>query len=224
MTVHEHPEPLRTRPVLRGWSHALAVPAAVLFTGALAERCLGDGPRLASMIVYGVSLVVMYGWSALYHIVTWSPAQRRFMQQVDHANIFIVIAATSTAIGATVLAGWERVALLTAVWTPTVIGLALTGLRVRLPAWLRVVLYISTGLTGLIALPGLLAALPLPAILTLVAGGVLYTVGGVIYSAKIPNPLPHVFGYHEIFHLFVIAGGIAFGIVVWVWVVPFVQT
>jgi hemolysin III len=214
---------MRSRPVLRGWSHALAVPAAMLFTGALAMRCLGDRPRLTSMIVYGLSLILMYGWSAVYHIVTWSPARRRFMQQIDHANIFIVIAATATAIGANLLAGWERVALLVAVWTPTVIGLVLTGLRIRLPSWLRTVFYISIGLTGLIALPGLLAALPLSAILILVAGGLLYAIGGVIYSAKAPNPAPRIFGYHEIFHLFVIAGGVAFGIVVWVWVVPFVR-
>ncbi len=223
MTAHVHAQPLTSRPVLRGWSHALAVPAAMLFTGALAERCLGDRPRLASMIVYGLSLIVMYGWSAAYHIVTWSPVQRRFMRQVDHANIFLVIAATSTAIGANVLDGWQRVALLVAVWTPTVIGLLMMGLRVRLTSGVRVALYIATGLTGLIALPGLLAALPLPAILILIAGGLLYAIGGVVYSARVPNPAPRIFGYHEVFHLLVIAGGIAFGIVVWVWVVPFVR-
>src|SRR4051794_28410950 len=132
MTAHAYAQPSTLRPVLRGWSHALAVPAAVLFTGALAVRCLGDRPRLASMIVYGLSLILMFGWSAAYHIVTWSPDRRQFMRQVDHANIFLVIAATSTAIGATVLEGWQRIALLAAVWTPTAIGLLLTVLRVQL--------------------------------------------------------------------------------------------
>jgi hemolysin III len=209
------------RPLLRGWSHALAAPLAAVFTVALAARCLGDSPRLITMIVYGLSLMLMYGWSAAYHIVTWEPARRQFMRQVDHANIFIVIAATSTAIGLNVLGGWERFALLVAVWVPTILGVLMNVLRIRLPSGPRVGLYIATGLAGLVALPGLLSALPLPAILLLIAGGVLYAVGGLIYSTQVPDPAPRVFGYHEVFHLFVLAGGAAFGFVVWTWVVPF---
>jgi hemolysin III len=208
--------------MLRGWSHALAAPLSVAFTVALCTRCLGDRPRLGTMLVYGLSLVVMYGWSAAYHIVTWRPAQRRIMRQVDHANIFIVIAATSTAIGLNVLGGRERVALLVAVWVPTLLGVLMTARQVRLPSGVRVGLYLATGLAGLVALPGLLSALPPVAILTLIAGGILYAVGGLIYSTHRPDPAPRVFGYHEVFHLFVIAGGAAFGVVVWVWVVPFV--
>ena len=209
------------RPMLRGWSHALAAPLAAVFTVALAARCLEDPPRLISVLVYGLSLILMYGWSAAYHMVTWGPARRQFMRQIDHANIFIVIAATATAIGLNVLVGWERVALLIAVWAPTILGVMMTVLRVRLPSGPRVGLYIATGLAGLVALPGLLAALPPPAILLLIAGGVLYATGGLIYSTRVPDPAPRVFGYHEVFHLFVLAGGAAFGFVVWTWVVPF---
>jgi hemolysin III len=93
--------------------------------------------------------------------------------------------------------------------------------HVRLSAVPRVGLYLLTGLTGVIALPGLLAALPPLAIVGIVAGGVLYAVGGVIYALERPNPYPRVFGYHEIFHLLVIAGSVAFGAVIWIWVVPF---
>jgi hemolysin III len=222
MSVQAETRLATARPILRGWSHALAAPLAAAFTAALCARCLGDRPRLATMLVYGLSLVLMYAWSAAYHIVTWGPTGRQIMRQVDHANIFIVIAATSTAIGLNVLDGWERVACLVAVWVPTVLGVLMTVLRVRLPSGPRVALYIATGLAGLVALPGLLSALPLPAILLLILGGLLYATGGLIYSTQRPDPAPHVFGYHEVFHLFVIAGGAAFGLVVWVWVVPFV--
>jgi hemolysin III len=207
--------------MLRGWSHAFAAPVAAVFTLGLAARCLGDRPLFATMVVYGLSLVLMYGWSAAYHIVTWGPTHRQIMRRVDHANIFLVIAATSTAIGMNVLGGWERIALLVAVWVPTVVGVLMNVLQIRLPSWPRLGLYLATGLAGLVALPGLLVALPTPAILTLVVGGLLYAAGGLIYSLRAPNPFPRVFGYHEVFHLFVVAGGAAFGYVVWVWVVPF---
>ena len=118
--------------MLRGWSHAIAAPIALGFTVALAVRCIGDGPRLASMLVYGLSLALMYGWSAAYHIVTWPRDRRRLMRQVDHANIYLVIAATSTAIGVNILGGWERTVVLAAIWVFAVCGMLATVLSARL--------------------------------------------------------------------------------------------
>jgi len=208
------------RPLLRGWSHALAVPLAGIFTVALAERCVGDGARLFSMLVYGLSLMVMYGWSAAYHIVTWSPRHRRLMRQVDHANIFVVIAATSTAIGSNVLDGSQRVILLASVWLLALVGLAMNLLRIHLSPGPRVALYLATGLTGLVAIPGILDVLPPLAIAIGVLGGILYALGGLVYSVRRPDPLPRIFGYHEVFHVLVLAGGLAYAVVIWVWVVP----
>ena len=127
--------------MLRGWSHAIAAPIALGFTVALGVRCIGDGPRLASMLVYGLSLALMYGWSAAYHIVTWPRDRRRLMRQVDHANIYLVIAATSTAIGVNILGGWERTVVLAAIWVFAVCGMLATVLSARLPSALRVGLY-----------------------------------------------------------------------------------
>ena len=209
------------RPLLRGWSHAVAALGALAFTAALVARCLGDLPRLSTMLLYGLSSVGLFACSAAYHVVTWSPERRKIWRALDHGNIYVMIAATSTAIGANVLVGWERVALLTSVWLIAAIGVAVSVFHVRLSAAPRVGLYLLTGLTGVIALPGLLAALPLAAIAGIVVGGLLYAVGGAIYALRRPNPFPRVFGYHEVFHLLVIAGGIAFGAVIWIWVVPF---
>ena len=210
-----------SRPLLRGWSHAVAVFGAAAFTVALAVRCLDDAPRLSTMLLYGLSSVVLFGCSAVYHVITWSPERRKILRALDHGNIYVMIAATSTAIGANVLGGWERIALLASVWSLAAIGLLVSVFHVRLSAGPRVGLCLLTGLTGLIALPGLLSTLAPLALAGIVAGGLLYAVGGVIYALRRPNPFPRVFGYHEIFHLLVIAGGIAFGAVIWFWVVPF---
>lgn len=209
------------RPLLRGWSHALATFGALAFTIALVVRCLGDVPRLSTMLLYGLSSVGLFACSAVYHMVTWSPARRRMLRALDHGNIYLMIAATSTAIGANVLVGWERVALLASVWSLAAIGIVVSVFHIRLSAGPRVGLCLLTGFTGVIALPGLLTALPPLAVTGIVAGGLIYAVGGVVYALRRPNPFPRVFGYHELFHVLVIAGGAVFGAVIWVWVVPF---
>jgi hemolysin III len=209
------------RPTLRGWSHAVAAPVALVFTVALAARTIDNGPRLASMVLYGLSLVLMYAWSAAYHIVTWPPDRRLLMRQVDHANIYLVIAGTSTAVGANVLGGWERLLVLTAIWVFAICGMFTTVFSARLPSGVRVSLYLAVGLIGFVTVPSLLTVLPLAAVAGLVAGGLLYAVGGAVYSLRRPDPFPLVFGYHEVFHILVLAAGAAFALVVWFWVVPF---
>lgn len=213
----------RDRPLLRGWSHVVATGLAAILTIALAIRCLGDGPRLATMMLYGITSIGLFACSSLYHVITWTPSRRKIMRALDHGNIYVMIAATTTAIGVNVLHGWERVALLSSVWGIALIGVAVSVLHVRLTRGPRLALYLTTGLTGLIALPGLLAALPPLAIGGIVTGGLLYAVGGVIYAMKRPDPIPHIFGYHEIFHLLVIFGSAAYASVIWIWVVPFVR-
>jgi len=113
------------------------------------------------------------------------------------------------------------VALLASVWSIAAVGVAISVFHVRFGAGPRVGLCLLTGLTGVIALPGLVTALPMQAVAAIAAGGLLYAVGGVIYARKQPNPLPRVFGYHEVFHLLVIAGSAVYGAVIWVWVIPF---
>jgi hemolysin III len=213
----------RARPILRGWSHAVAALGAVALTVGLVVRCLGDGPRLSLMLLYGLTSVGLFACSALYHVVTWTPARRKVMRALDHGNIYLMIAATTTAIGGSVLDGWERIALLGSVWVIALIGVLVTVFHVRLARGPRLGLYLGTGLTGVIALPGLLTALPMTAVGGIVTGGLLYAVGGVIYALRRPDPFPRVFGYHEIFHLLVIAAAASYAAVIWFWVVPFVR-
>ena len=207
-------------PLLRGWSHTVAASGAVIFTVALIQHVSASGLPLATWLLYGLSSIWLFACSAAYHLVNWSPTRRKALRALDHGNIYVVTAATWTAVGANVLDGGQRLVLLTTVWALAIISVSVTFFHVRLAATPRVGLCLVTGFSGVIAAPGLLVALPLEAIGSGLAGAVLYTIGGVVYALRRPDPFPSVFGYHEVFHLLVIAGATAFGTVIWVWVVP----
>ncbi|MEO5952732.1 MAG: hemolysin III family protein [Chloroflexia bacterium] len=209
------------RPLLRGWFHAAAAVIAVVFTIALAIASWQDGQRLVSMLVFGLSMVELYTVSAIYHIGTWSPRVKRVLRSVDHTNIFVVIAGTYTAICFNVLDGWIRDTILIVIWLLAIFGLILAIFKPRVPRWVGTGIYIGMGWVIVLALPSLLAALPWQALTVLAIGGVLYTLGAVVYALKRPNPFPKVLGFHEVFHLFVIAGSVAHSIVVWIWVLPY---
>jgi hemolysin III len=209
------------KPLLRGWFHAAAALAAVALTIALCWRSSDDLPRLFSMLIFGLSMIALYTVSAIYNIGNWGGAVGRCLRSLDHANIFLLIAGTYTPICFNVLHGWVRYGLLLTIWLLAVSGVALAIFTVRVPRWVRTGLYIGMGWVGLLALPALGEALAWEALALLFLGGLFYTVGAVIYGCRRPNPFPRVFGFHEIFHLFVIAGGMAFTASIWFWALPF---
>jgi hemolysin III len=215
----------KEKPLLRGWFHALAAVGSVIFTIALVWQSRNDIPRLVSMLIFGLCMIELFAVSAVYHIIHWTPARRRVLRALDHTNIFLLIAGTYTPLCYNVLSGWSRAALLITIWLLAAAGVCLTifDLRWHVPRWVNVVLYIGMGWVAVLALPAFLAVLPWPAVGVLVLGGLFYTIGAVIYARKRPDPLPHIFGYHEIFHLFVIAGGAAFASCIWIWALPFVH-
>jgi hemolysin III len=206
---------------LRGWSHAIAAFASLVFTIVLAFVSANDPPRMLTMLVFGGSMIVLYTVSAVYHIGRWTPRVHRVLRSLDHANIFLLIAGTYTPICFNLLDGWLRVFMLATIWTLALAGIGLSVVTLKLPRWVSTSLYIGLGWVSLIAIPGMLEAIGWTGLLVLVAGGVFYTVGAVIYALKRPNPFPRVFGFHEIFHLFVIAGSVAFAVVVCVWALPY---
>jgi hemolysin III len=209
-----------SQPLLRGWLHAVAGVVAAGFTLALVPYVVGDWLRLTTLLLYGLASVWLFACSAVYHIVTWSPSRLKVLRAVDRGNIYVVIAATCTAISGNVLDGWQRIVPLVAVWMFTLIGVTMTVADVRISAAPRVALYVLTGLTSALAAPALIASLPVEAIITIIYGALLYIVGGVVYALHQPDPFPRVFGYHEVFHLLVIAGSVVFGTVIWCWVLP----
>lgn len=209
------------KPLLRGWSHALAAGAAVILTIVLCWQSRADVPRLLSLLIYGLSMIELYTVSAVYHVGTWGNTTRLKLRALDHANIFVLIAGTYTPLCFNVLNGWVRVALLVTIWALALAGIGIALFNLRLPRWVSTSLYIGMGWVALFALPAFLAHLPWLFVATLVLGGALYTIGAVVYARRLPNPFPRIFGFHEVFHLFVIAGSIAFAVAIWVWALPF---
>ena len=210
-----------TKPLLRGRLHAVAAVGAVAVTVALALRSLHDPVRLASLIVFGLSMVELYSVSALYHIGAWSARTRRTLRALDHANIFVLIAGTYTPICVNVLSGDLRLIVLGTVWGLALVGIATTVLAFRLPRWALSGLYLALGWVAVIPFPTLASLLPWPALALLVSGGLFYSFGAVVYARRWPDPFPRVFGFHEVFHSFVIAGSAAFALMIAIWVVPF---
>jgi hemolysin III len=221
MNTFSTASPPTVRPLLRGWSHALATGAAVVATAALASRTADDPARLASLLVYGASLILLFGASAIYHLGGWQGQRRAFFRAIDHAGIFVVIAGTYTPVGVIVLAGGLGTAMLVFIWLLAAIGVVISAAPIELPRWIRVGLYACMGWTAVVPTAALVQALPLTATALVVVGGVLYSIGAVIYARRRPDPLPRIFGFHELFHLLVIAGCAAQFAVIWIWVVPF---
>ena len=203
------------KPLMRGWSHACAAVAAVVLTIALLWQVAGDVPRMVSILIFGLSMTLLYVVSAVYHIGPWEGRKRTVLRSLDHANIYLLIAGTYTPICVIVLSGGLRTFVLALIWTLAVVGVGSAVLSLRLPRWVSTSLYMGMGWASVIVAPALVRALPLSICLMLLGGGLLYSLGAVIYALRWPNPLPRFFGFHEIFHLFVIAGSAAFAGAIW---------
>ena len=158
------------------------------------------------MAVYALSVAALFGTSAVYHRVGWrTMGARRWMRRLDHTMIFVLIAGSYTPFGLLVLHGTVATAILITAWSAALAGAVFKLIWIDVPGWLGAATYISIGWIAVIALPDLLDRLGIGAVAMLALGGILYSVGGVIYARKRPDPLPRVFGYHELFHLLVIA-------------------
>jgi hemolysin III len=191
------------RPRLRGVSHAIAAVAAVPAAWVLVARAK-PGPASAGAAVYAASLVVLFLVSAVYHRVHWPSAVRHLVGRADHSAIFLLIAGTYTPFCLLLGPGTGH-RLLVAVWIAAAAGIALVLAWKGIPKALRAGLYVLLGWFILPVLPALHRAVGTGPLLLLGVGGFFYTVGAVIYSIRRPDPFPRVFGFHEIFHLLVIA-------------------
>lgn len=183
---------------------------AAAIGGALLVLSSGDRPRQLSMLVYGTSLTLLFAVSAAYHLRAWAPARAAILRRIDHANIFVVIAATYTPIGFNLLPGWSRVGILGAVWATALAGAGAAVAGVQLHRWARAGFYVGVGWIALAAIGPLAAALPPTAIALILAGGVLYSAGAVLYARRWPDLWPRVFGYHEVFHALTIVAAAVF--------------
>ncbi len=198
----------RLREPVSGLTHLAGMLLALVGLVLLLETAAGAGrsDQMLAFGVFGVSLIALYGASALYHLLPVSPTAVARLRRVDHMTIFILIAGTYTPICLLALDGVWRVGLLILVW-----GLALCGVLLKLlwmdaPRWLSVALYLAMGWLAVVAASAIFRAVPAGGLAWILAGGLVYSVGALIYGLKRPNLVPGIFGFHELWHLFVMAG------------------
>jgi hemolysin III len=198
---------LNQKPRFRGVSHQWAFFVSLAAGAALILLANGSTATVAAAI-YAFSLSALLGVSALYHRITWRPEARRWMRRLDHTMIFVLIAGTYTPFALLVLHGDLARIVLIAVWVMAGAGMVLNLLWWNAPKQVTAAVYISTGWVALLAVPQLWDGLGPVGFGLIVLGGILYTAGAIVYARRRPDPRPTVFGYHEIFHLLVIAAAI----------------
>jgi hemolysin III len=191
------------KPRLRGVSHAYAFFVS-LACGIALILAASDGRARVAALIYAVAVSALLGTSALYHTVTWRPRARRWMRRLDHSMIFVLIAATYTPVALLALKGGLANTILIVVWAGALGGVVFKLLWIDAPKWLLAAVYVALGFVSAAVFGELPAAIGWLGVAGLAAGGLLYTVGAVVYASGRPNPWPRVFGYHEVFHALVI--------------------
>jgi hemolysin III len=192
------------KPRFRGRIHQVAffvsIPAGVLLI------ILANGPAaIAVATVYAVSLAAVFGSSAIYHRGQWTERARRWLKRLDHSMIYVLIAASYTPVAALVLGGtWEAV-LLSLIWAGAVVGVTMKMVRPDGLSVLSGTLYIVLGWLAILALPQLVREMTTAELVLLLAGGLLYTAGAIVFATRRPDPSPTTFGYHEVWHSFMVA-------------------
>jgi hemolysin III len=207
--MRENPRPKRRlREPVNGLTHLaaglLAFVGLVVLMATAANAARID--QLVAFGIFGVSLISLYAASALYHLLPLSPIGVARLRRLDHMTIFVLIAGTYTPFCLLALDGGWRWGLLGLIWGLAVGGVLLKLLWMEAPRWLSVVLYLGMGWVAVIAAPALYRAVPAEGMAWVLAGGLTYSAGALVYGLKRPNPLPGVFGFHEVWHLFVVAG------------------
>jgi hemolysin III len=193
------------KPRLRGWLHAGMAPLA-LAAGIVLISLAATPAGVIGGAVFLTASVLLFGTSGVYHRRTWGMRGHAILRKMDHANIYVFIAATYTPLALILLDGSSRVLLLALVWSAALGGLCFRLFWLSAPRWLYTVLYVVMGWAGLGWLAAFYRAAGAAMVIMIIAGGVCYTLGAVVYGRKRPNPSPTWFGFHEIFHTATIAG------------------
>jgi hemolysin III len=205
------------KPRMRGWLHAYAAVIS-LVTGVTlitVAAILGSHNAGWSTGVYGATVSLLFGTSALYHRRGWSAQAHQLMKRLDHSMIFVFIAGTYTPFAALTLPRTSSIAVLVVVWTGAAFGVILQTSWPDAPRWLSVPLYGALGWVAVFVIPELLHNYGVAAFVLVAAGGVVYTIGALAYAFKRPNPFPGTFGYHEVFHACTLVAATFHYIAIW---------
>jgi hemolysin III len=205
------------KPRLRGWLHAYAAALSIASGAALiaVAAAIRGGAAGVTTAIYCGTVTLLFGTSALYHRLTWSPRAHALMKRLDHSMIFVFIAGTYTPIAVLTLDRSAAIAVLITVWIGAVFGVALQTAWPGSPRWLTVPCYIALGWVAVFVLPQLLHNAGVAALVLILAGGVIYTIGGIVYGLRRPNPIPGVFGFHEVFHACTLVAAVCHYVAIW---------
>jgi hemolysin III len=196
----------RLREPISGLTHLVA--AIVAFVGLIALACLAKNnpAKLASLSIYGSTLVLMFSASAIYHLIKAGPRVTLFLRKLDHSAIYLLIAGTYTPICLYYFTGFWRFGFLAIIWSLGLIGITVKLAVISAPRWLTAGVYLLMGWLSVAAIGEILSIIPPGALVWLLVGGLFFTGGAVVYILKKPDLFPGVFGFHEIWHIFVILG------------------
>ncbi|WTW91895.1 hemolysin III family protein [Streptomycetaceae bacterium NBC_01309] len=192
------------KPRLRGWLHTGMSPLA-LAGGIVLVALSRSAAAVAACSVFAVSALLLFGTSGIYHRGTWGPRGEAVLRRLDHANIFLIIAGTYTPLAVLLLPADQQVVLLSLVWAGALAGIAFRILWIGAPRWLYTPCYIALGWVAVFYLPDFARTGGTAVVVLVIAGGLLYTAGAVVYGLKRPDPSPSWFGFHEVFHTLTIA-------------------
>ncbi len=196
-------KPHTRKPKMRGWIHFAAAPLSLAASIVLLVLAPTTATKWASA-VYLASSFVLFGVSALYHLFYWSPRAELILKRMDHSNIFLLIAGTYTPLSIGLLPTRDATVILSIVWGGAILGIAINLLWAKAPRWLSTLIYVILGWTAIWYLPVFWRTGGPAVVILMVVGGVLYTIGAVVYALKRPNFFPRWFGFHEIFHAFTV--------------------
>ena len=210
-------------PLLRGVSHVYAFWVALVAGVVLVALAPTAQARVAA-VIYGLALCALFAASGLYHRWRWSPRWRPLLRRIDHSTIFVFIAASHVPVAMLVLGGTLQVVVLVTVAIGAAAGIVLTVAWIGAPRVLTAACYLGLGWVAVITLPELVQRLDAVPLALIAGGGVLYSLGALVYATRRPDPWPHTFGFHEVFHALVIAAATAHFVAMAGWVIPGAQT
>lgn len=211
---------LKMKEPVNTWTHFILFVAAIVGLVFLIIMSRNNISKLITMMIYGLSMILLYGASSIYHWVQTTPKKELLLKKIDHIAIYFLIAGSYTPVFYYGLEGAWRWAMLISVWSLALIGMALKIWFIHAPRYVSAGFYVSLGWIALVPFLQLIKHLPQGAIILMAVGGVIYTMGAVIYATKIFDFFPKRFGFHEIFHLFIAAGSIVHFIMILIYIVP----
>ena len=210
----------KLREPISGLTHLVTAFFALIGMIVLLSAGWGTPGKTISLAIYGCSLVLMFASSGFYHTIKAQPKAAEVLRKLDHSAIYLLIAGTYTPMCYNFFNGFWKWGMLAIIWSLAVIGVVMKIFIINAPRWLTAGIYLFMGWLGIAAIGEMLAVMPAGALIWLLAGGIIYSLGAVVYIAKKPDFFPGIFGFHEVWHIFVILGALAHYISVLVYIAP----